>query len=133
MNAPRCLFGSASFGEIVILAGGCDSRGNLLRAVELYNSETGTCKILPSMKKRCKMCSEVRKYDKQNKAQVTMNGWDLAFRACGDRLIVIGEPRAIGVGYFEVNSWVQVKDPLSGTCFDESDRCFVYNCPVVGC
>ncbi|KAG5629536.1 hypothetical protein H5410_001253 [Solanum commersonii] len=41
---------------------------------------------------------EVRKYDKQNKAQVTMNGWDLAFRACGDRLIVIGEPRAIGVG-----------------------------------
>ncbi|KAH0724757.1 hypothetical protein KY284_000622 [Solanum tuberosum] len=47
------------FGEIVILAGGCDSRGNLLRAVELYNSETGTCKILPSMKKRCKMCSEI--------------------------------------------------------------------------
>ncbi|KAK4736928.1 hypothetical protein R3W88_000625 [Solanum pinnatisectum] len=35
-----------------------------------------------------------------------MNGWDLAFRAYGDRLIVIGEPRAIGVGYFEVNSWV---------------------------
>ena len=25
MNAPRCLFGSASLGEIAILAGGCDS------------------------------------------------------------------------------------------------------------
>ncbi|KAG5608163.1 hypothetical protein H5410_019444 [Solanum commersonii] len=25
MNEPRCLFGSASFGEIDILAGGCDS------------------------------------------------------------------------------------------------------------
>ncbi|KAH0729398.1 hypothetical protein KY290_000531 [Solanum tuberosum] len=54
---------------------------------------------------------EVRKYDKQNKAQVTMNGWDFAFRACGDRLIVIGEPSAIGVGHFEVNSWVPSEGP----------------------
>ncbi|WMV22717.1 hypothetical protein MTR67_016102 [Solanum verrucosum] len=43
---------------------------------------------------------EARKYDKQNKAQATigrlleraasMNDWGLSFRACGDRLIVIG-------------------------------------------
>ncbi|KAG5629535.1 hypothetical protein H5410_001252 [Solanum commersonii] len=80
MNAPRCLFGSASFGEIAILAGGYDSRGHILGSVELYNSETGTCKILPSMKKRCKMCSEVvmtcgKEYDLEQE-----NG--LNFRTC---------------------------------------------------
>ncbi|WMV22724.1 hypothetical protein MTR67_016109 [Solanum verrucosum] len=59
---------------------------------------------------------EVRKYGKQIKAQATirrlperaasMNDWGLAFRACGDRLIVIGEPIAMGVGPSDVNSWV---------------------------
>ncbi|KAG5608159.1 hypothetical protein H5410_019440 [Solanum commersonii] len=39
MNAPRCLFGSTSVGEIYILAG-----------------ETGTWKTLPSMNKWRKMC-----------------------------------------------------------------------------
>jgi len=37
MNAPRCLFGFASLGEIVILVAGCDSRGNILNSAELYN------------------------------------------------------------------------------------------------
>ncbi|THU64263.1 hypothetical protein C4D60_Mb01t24630 [Musa balbisiana] len=47
---------------------------------------------------------EVRKYIKENNTWVTlgqlpersvsMNGWGLAFRACGARLIVIGGPRA---------------------------------------
>ncbi|KAK1393313.1 F-box/kelch-repeat protein skip11-like [Heracleum sosnowskyi] len=31
MNFPRCLFGSASLGEIAILAGGCDLSGNTHR------------------------------------------------------------------------------------------------------
>ncbi|KAH0681690.1 hypothetical protein KY289_019442 [Solanum tuberosum] len=60
---------------------------------------------------------EVRKYDKQIKAWATirrlperaasMDDWGLAFRACGDRLILIGEPIAMGrVGTSEVNSSV---------------------------
>ncbi|KAH0692072.1 hypothetical protein KY285_019169 [Solanum tuberosum] len=52
MNAPRCLFGSASFGEISILAHG----GKILSSAELYNLEIGTWKTLPSMNKRRKMC-----------------------------------------------------------------------------
>ncbi|KAK2360916.1 F-box/kelch-repeat protein [Trifolium repens] len=42
MNTPRCLFGSASLGEITILVGGCDQFCNILSSSELYNSDTGT-------------------------------------------------------------------------------------------
>lgn len=59
MNAPRCLFGSASLGEIAILAGGCDSQGNILNSAEMYNSETQTFVTLPNMHKERKMCSAV--------------------------------------------------------------------------
>ncbi|XP_016513438.1 F-box/kelch-repeat protein SKIP11 [Nicotiana tabacum] len=223
MNAPRCLFGSASLGEIAILTGGCDSQGNILSSAELYNSETGRWKTLPSMNKPRKMCSavfmdrkfyviggiggtesklltcgeeydletgkwteipsmspvragearddnmpatseapplvavvnnelyaadyadmEVRKYDKQNKAWVTigrlperagsMNGWGLAFRACGDRLIVIGGPRAMGEGIIEVNSWVPSEGPPQWNLLGRKrSGSFVYNCAVMGC
>ena len=64
---------------------------------------------------------EVRKYEKNNRVWVTVgrlperaasrNGWGLAFRASGDRLIVIGGPRAMGRGFIEVNSWVPSEGP----------------------
>lgn len=200
MNFPRCLFGSASLGEIAILAGGCDSSGNILNSAELYNSENQTWTTLPSMNKPRKMCSgvfmdkkfyviggiggsdskvltcgeeydletrkwteipnmsparcaaagendkpvaseapplvavvnnelyaadyadmEVRKYDKNSRSwytvgrlpeqAVSMNGWGLAFRACGDRLIVISGARTLGAGYIELNSWVPSGGP----------------------
>ncbi|KAL3824146.1 hypothetical protein ACJIZ3_020175 [Penstemon smallii] len=223
MNAPRCLFGSASLGEIAILAGGCDSNGNILDSAELYNSETGTWTTLPSMKKPRKMCSgvfmegkfyviggiggtdsqlltcgeeynletgiwteipnmspvrtgeargvdtpatseappliavvnnelyaadhadmEVRKYDKNNKSWITigrlperadsMYGWGLAFRACGDRLIVIGGPRNSGEGFIEVNSWVPREGPPQWDLLGRKrSSSFVYNCAVMGC
>lgn len=56
---PRCLFGSASVGEMVILAGGCDLSGNTLSVAELYNSELGTWEALTNMNKTRKMCSAV--------------------------------------------------------------------------
>ncbi|KAM3304166.1 hypothetical protein P3S67_015198 [Capsicum chacoense] len=37
MNAPRCLFGKASLGEIAIFSCGCDSQGKILSSAELYN------------------------------------------------------------------------------------------------
>ncbi|KAL0447062.1 UNVERIFIED_CONTAM: F-box/kelch-repeat protein SKIP11 [Sesamum latifolium] len=223
MNSPRCLFGSASLREIAILAGGCDSHGNILSSAELYNSEEGTWTTLPSMKKPRKMCSgvfmdgnfyviggiggadgelltcgeeynletqtwteipnmspvrtgaardneppaaseappliavvnnqlyaadyadmEVRKYDKDNRVWVTvgrlperadsMYGWGLAFRGCGDRLIVIGGPRNAGEGFIEVNSWVPSEGPPQWDLLGRKrSGSFVYNCAVMGC
>lgn len=222
MNAPRCLFGSASLCEIAILAGGCDSEGRILDSAELYNSEAQTWELLPSMKKPRKMCSgvfmdgkfyviggiggrdsklltcgeeynlqtrtwteipnmspgrssrgsdmpatteapplvavvnnelyaadyadmEVKKYDKERKLwntigrlperAVSMNGWGLAFRACGNRLIVIGGPRTHGEGFIELNSWVPSEGPPQWRLLDRKQRSgnFVYNCAVMGC
>ncbi|CAA2971754.1 F-box kelch-repeat SKIP11-like [Olea europaea subsp. europaea] len=223
MNAARCLFGSASLGEIAILAGGCDSNGNILSSAELYNSDEGTWKTLQSMNKPRKMCSavfmdgnfyviggiggtdsvlltcgeeynletetwneipnmspmqtgearendmpatsiappliavvnnelyaagyadmEVRKYNKNSRAWVTvgrlpervnsMNGWGLEFRACGDRLIVIGGPRTVGEGFVEVNSWVPSEGPPQWDLLGRKrSGSFVYNSTVMGC
>ncbi|XP_022151231.1 F-box/kelch-repeat protein SKIP11 [Momordica charantia] len=223
MNDPRCLFGSASQGEIAILAGGCDSNGNILNSAELYNSETKTWVTLPNMTKPRKLCSgvfmdkkfyviggvggseskvltcgeeydletrkwteipnmspgrnaaardgdmpaaaeappllavvnnelyaadhtdmEVRKYDKRRREwstvgrlperAVSTNGWGLAFRACGDRLIVIGGPRAMGEGYIELNSWVPSEGPPRWDLLARKPSAnFVYNCAVMGC
>ncbi|KAL1828803.1 F-box/kelch-repeat protein At1g26930 [Daucus carota subsp. sativus] len=223
MNFPRCLFGSASVGEIAILAGGCDLSGNALSVAELYNSELGTWEALPNMNKTRKMCSavfmdgkfyviggiggsdsklltcgeeydlqtriwteipnmspartrpdgeigmpvtadapplvavvdnelyaanyaemEVRKYDKNRRIWETvgrlperadsMNGWGLAFRACGDRLIVIGGPRAAGEGFIEINAWAPKDGPPQWNLLGRK-QCgsFVYNCAVMGC
>ncbi|KAK7250441.1 hypothetical protein RIF29_32884 [Crotalaria pallida] len=225
MNAPRCLFGSASLGEIAILAGGCDSDGRILDSAELYNSENQTWEMLPSMNKPRKMCSgifmdgkfyviggiggrsdskvltcgeeynlqtrtwteipnmspgrsstrggsempataeapplvavvdnelyaadyadmEVKKYDKERKLWITigrlperavsMNGWGLAFRACGKRLIVIGGPRTHGEGFIELNSWVPGEQgpPQWHLLARKRSGNFVYNCAVMGC
>lgn len=223
MNEPRCLFGSASLGEIAILAGGCDSHGNVLSSAELYNSETGKWKTLPSMKKSRKMCSgifmdgkfyviggidrdsklltcgeeydlemgtwteipnmspvcagaardnepppsseappliavvnnelyaagyadmDVRRYNKETRVWVTIGrlperadstyGWGLAFRACGDHLIVIGGPRNSGEGFIEVNAWVPSEGgpPRWDLLGRKRSGSFVYNCAVMGC
>ncbi|XP_057448265.1 F-box/kelch-repeat protein At1g26930-like [Lotus japonicus] len=221
MNFPRCLFGSASLGEIAILAGGCDSEGHILDSAELYNSESQTWETLPNMIKPRKMCSgvfmdgkfyviggiggsdsklltcgeeynlqtrtwteipnmspgrstrgsempataeapplvavvndelyaadyadmEVKKYNKDRKVWLTigrlperavsMNGWGLAFRACGDRLIVIGGPRTHGEGFIELNSWVPSEGPPQWRLLARKrSGNFVYNCAVMGC
>ncbi|GMI99903.1 hypothetical protein like AT2G02870 [Hibiscus trionum] len=225
MNAPRCLFGSASLGERAVLAGGCDSHGNILSSAEMYNSETQKWETLPSMNKPRKMCSgvfmdrkfyviggvsgvgkdtrvltsgeeydletkrwteipnmspgrsgaageaemsaaagapplvavvndelyaadyadmEVKKYDKERNSwstigrlperAVSMNGWGLAFRACGDRLIVIGGRRTSGEGFIELNSWVPSEGPPEWNLLARKQSGgFVYNCAVMGC
>ncbi|XP_074302665.1 F-box/kelch-repeat protein SKIP11-like [Silene latifolia] len=223
MNSSRCLFGSASLGEIAIFAGGCDSQGNILSSAELYDSEKQTWVTLPSMNKPRKMCSgvfmdgkfyviggiggssgralscgeefdpktrtwkeiphmspgnhgsspgngmpspaeapplvavvnnelyaadyagmEVKKYSKEVRVWITvgrlperagsMNGWGLAFRACGERVIVIGGPRGQGEGIIEVNSWVPSEGPPEWRLLGRK-QCgsFVYNCAVMGC
>ncbi|KAK3443045.1 F-box/kelch-repeat protein SKIP11 [Eucalyptus grandis] len=226
MNAPRCLFGSASLGEIAILAGGCDSQGNIFNSAEMYNSETQRWLPLSNMHTPRKMCSgvfmddkfyviggigrsetgqprvltcgeeydlrtqtwtvipnmspvrggaareaevpaaaeapplvavvnnelyaadyadmEVRKYDKERRVWYTvgrlperadsMNGWGIAFRACGDSLIVIGGPRTPGEVFIEINSWVPSEGPPRWNMLArKSSSNFVYNCAVMGC
>ncbi|XP_051146193.1 F-box/kelch-repeat protein SKIP11-like [Andrographis paniculata] len=226
MNHPRCLFGSASLGEIAILAGGCDAYGNVLTSAEMYNSETGSWTMLPNMNKPRKMCSGifmdgkfyviggiggsdskelltcgeeydlttgiwtvipnmspvfiratreneappptseappllavvgnelyaadyadmvVRKYVKTSRDWITvgglperadsMLGWGLAFRGCGDRLVVIGGPRSAGVGFIEVNGWVPTNDgpPQWELLGSKRSASFVYNCAIMGC
>ncbi|KAL7148992.1 hypothetical protein ABFS83_05G010600 [Erythranthe nasuta] len=87
---------------------------------------------------------EVRRYDKENRVWVTVGrlperadstyGWGLAFRACGDRLIVIGGPRNSGEGFIEVNSWVPREGPPQWDLLGRKrSGSFVYNCAVMGC
>lgn len=89
--------------------------------------------------------NEVRKYDKRNNAWITLgklpprsasvNGWGLAFRACGERLIVIGGPRASGGGMIELNSWVPNEGgpPEWEMVASRHSGNFVFNCAVMGC
>ncbi|KAL3528356.1 hypothetical protein ACH5RR_007678 [Cinchona calisaya] len=235
-NTPRCLFGSASLGEIAIVAGGCDSRGNILSSAELYNSEIGTWCILPNMHKPRKLCSgvfmdgkfyviggigignpsanggerrlgignskvltsgevydmktrtwveipdmfpirngeagdasvamgkappliavvknelyaayydenEVLKYEKKSNVWITigklpeqttsMNGWGMAFRACGNQLIVISGPKALNGGFININAWKPDEGSLQWTFLGRKHSGnFVYNCAVMGC
>ncbi|XP_073003896.1 F-box/kelch-repeat protein At1g74510-like [Typha latifolia] len=87
---------------------------------------------------------EVKKYDKQNKSWVTlgrlperpdsMNGWGIAFRACGERLVVIGGPRVYGGGMIELNSWIPKEGPIEWNMIaSKHSGSFVYNCAVMGC
>ncbi|XP_042379313.1 F-box/kelch-repeat protein SKIP11-like isoform X2 [Zingiber officinale] len=182
MNYPRCLFGSASFGERAIVAGGIDARGvfmdnkfyviggmssptELLTCGEEYDMEKCSWRIIPNMSQGLNGPSgapplvsvvnnelyaadyaekEVRKYDKENITWITLgklperpdsvNGWGLAFRACGERLIVIGGPRMLGGGTIELNSWTPRDGPPVWNMI-ASKHCgnFVYNCAVMGC
>ncbi|CAN6318547.1 unnamed protein product [Urochloa humidicola] len=87
---------------------------------------------------------DVKKYDKKNNKWITlgklpersvsMNGWGLAFRACGERLIVIGGPRTCVGGMIELNSWVPDDEPpVWSLIARRPSGNFVYNCAVMGC
>ncbi|KAJ0988334.1 hypothetical protein J5N97_006690 [Dioscorea zingiberensis] len=87
---------------------------------------------------------EIRKYDKKNNSWITlgrlperpasMNGWGLAFRACGERLIVIGGPRVLGGGMIELHSWIPKDGPPEWNMIaSKHSGSFVYNCAVMGC
>ncbi|XP_004508258.2 F-box/kelch-repeat protein SKIP11-like [Cicer arietinum] len=218
MNISRCLFGSASIGEIAILAGGCDLQGNIFKHAELYNSDTNQWEILPDMNTARKMCSgvfmdekfyvlggigadkttkltsgeefdlktrkwheipnmcppqnetatyseappliavvnnvlyvadhaqqEIKRYVKDNNSWVTigklperafsMNGWGIAFRACGNQLFVIGGSSFDGRRVLEVNAWAPNNEdaPQWNLLARRQLRSFVYNCTVMGC
>lgn len=83
----------------------------------------------------------VKKYDKRSNSWIrlgrlpersgSVNGWGLAFRACGERLLVIGGSR----GAIELNSWIpkEEKEPVWELIGSKRSGSFVYNCAVMGC
>lgn len=214
LNLPRCLFGSGSYGEIAIVAGGSDKHGNVLKCAELYNSEFGTWVTLPDMNLPRKLCSgffmdgkfyviggmishidsltcgeeynletrtwkriinmyprgnratqspplvavvnnqlyaadqstnEVKKYDKVNNVWNVVkqlpvradsyNGWGLAFKSCGDRLLVIGGHRGPQGEVIVLHSWCPEDGNSEWNVLSIKERAgtFVYNCAVMGC
>uniref|UniRef100_A0A0A9DFK1 Uncharacterized protein n=1 Tax=Arundo donax TaxID=35708 RepID=A0A0A9DFK1_ARUDO len=87
---------------------------------------------------------DLKKYDKKKNKWITlgklpersvsMNGWGLAFRACGERLIVIGGPRTSFGGTIELYSWdPDDKPPVWNLIARRQVGNFVYNCAVMGC
>ncbi|KAG6490562.1 F-box/kelch-repeat protein SKIP11-like [Zingiber officinale] len=86
----------------------------------------------------------VRKYDKESNSWSTLgqlpersasvNGWGLAFRACGEKLIVIGGPREYHTGIIEINSWIpNEREPEWKLMVRKESGNFVYNCAVMSC
>lgn len=63
---------------------------------------------------------------------VSMNGWGLAFRACGDRLIVIVGQQGTHPGAVELNSCIPTGGPLQWKpiATNHSGK-FVYNCAIM--
>ncbi|KAJ4981960.1 hypothetical protein NE237_032797 [Protea cynaroides] len=191
MNHPCCLFGSSSYGEIVIVAGVNDKSGHLLKSTELYHSKLGAWKSLPVMNLPHIMCSgffmdgkyyviggisglaerwrrsppliavvnnqryaadlttnEVNKYDKSNNTwnfvkrlpvrDDSNNKWGLAFKACGDKLLVVGGHRRTDGEVIVLHSWRPEDGNGEGPEWDvlsirERAGGFVYNCAVMGC
>lgn len=87
---------------------------------------------------------EVKRYVKESNSWITigrlpqrassMNGWGLAFRACGDQLIVIGGPFRYEGSMIEVNAWVPDEgEPQWNLLARRRSGNFVYNCAVMGC
>ncbi|WOK93266.1 hypothetical protein Cni_G01961 [Canna indica] len=90
--------------------------------------------------------NELRKYIKGDNRWVTLgqlperstslNGWGLAFRACGERLVVIGGPRVDRphIGGIQLNYWIPNERPPEWNLLAwKQSGSFVYNCAVMGC
>ncbi|GAU13354.1 hypothetical protein TSUD_192660 [Trifolium subterraneum] len=86
----------------------------------------------------------VKKYVKDINSWVTigslpdrvtsLNGWGMAFRSCGDKLVVIGGPSLHGGMATEVNAWVVDEGaPQWNLLAIIQSGSFVYNCAVMGC
>ncbi|XP_020227778.1 F-box/kelch-repeat protein SKIP11 [Cajanus cajan] len=87
---------------------------------------------------------ELRRYVKESNRWVTLgrlprgptstNGWGLAFRACGDQLVIIGGPSSLDVTQIEIYSWIPDEyAPQWNLLAIKESRGFVYNCAVMGC
>ncbi|XP_074564146.1 F-box/kelch-repeat protein At5g60570-like isoform X1 [Curcuma longa] len=92
--------------------------------------------------------NEVKKYDKANNTWNVVkrlpvradysNGWGLAFKACGDKLLVIGGHRGPQGEVIILHYWRPEDGNAGGAEWDvlsirERAGAFVYNCAIMGC
>ncbi|XP_010941565.1 F-box/kelch-repeat protein At5g60570 [Elaeis guineensis] len=92
--------------------------------------------------------NEVKKYDKENNTwnivrplpvrADSSNGWGLAFKACGDKLLVIGGHRGPQGEVIVLHAWCPEDDNTGEAEWDilsvrERAGAFVYNCAIMGC
>lgn len=91
----------------------------------------------------------VKKYDKEKNTWHVLgrlpvradssNGWGLAFKACGEELLVVGGQRGPEGEAIVLNSWCPKSGIKDGTLdwkvlgVKENIGVFVYNCAVMGC
>lgn len=91
----------------------------------------------------------VKKYDKKNNSWEVLgrlpvradssNGWGLAFKACGEELLVVGGNRGPEGEAIILSSWAPKSGCKDGTLdwkvigLKEHSGVFVYNCAVMGC
>ncbi|URE39042.1 F-box kelch-repeat protein [Musa troglodytarum] len=92
--------------------------------------------------------NEVKKYDKENNTWNVVrplpvradssNGWGLAFKACGDKLLVVGGHRGPQGEVIVLHYWRPEEGNMGGADWDilsirERAGAFVYNCAIMGC
>ncbi|THU62729.1 hypothetical protein C4D60_Mb01t08190 [Musa balbisiana] len=92
--------------------------------------------------------NEVKKYDKANNTWNVVrtlpvradssNGWGLAFKPCGDKLLVIGGHRGPQGEVIVLHYWCPEDGNVGGADWDvlsikERAGAFVYNCAIMGC
>ncbi|KAL9688508.1 hypothetical protein QQ045_032930 [Rhodiola kirilowii] len=95
------------------------------------------------------MTNMVKRYNKQDNTWTVLgrlpvkanssNGWGLAFKACGDKLIVVGGQRGPEGEAVVLNSWHPDSGVINGALdwkvlgVKEHVGVFVFNCAVMGC
>nr|XP_043639761.1 F-box/kelch-repeat protein SKIP11-like [Erigeron canadensis] len=85
---------------------------------------------------------EVKKYDKKRnlwwsigslpERASNIDGWGIAFRGCGKRVVIVGGPRTHTDTHVDIYSWVPSEGPPEWTIVGrkKSDS-FVYNCAIM--
>ncbi|KAJ0959102.1 putative kelch-type beta propeller [Helianthus annuus] len=87
---------------------------------------------------------ELKIYSKKNKEWVAIgrlpeiahsrDGWGIAFRGCGNRVVIICGPRDTQNRYIEIYSWVPSEGPPQWMRIGwKSSNNFVFNCAIMGC
>ncbi|CAN0901633.1 F-box/kelch-repeat protein At1g26930 [Linum grandiflorum] len=102
---------------------------------EMYTAVVGSMEVLKYVKEKNVWVSVGMMPEKVRKSS---HGWGVAFRGCGDRLLVVGGPPT--ESELEVNSWVPPGDgeeqhgPIQWDVIGKKKmRTFVYNCAIMAC
>nr|CAB3490413.1 unnamed protein product [Digitaria exilis] len=85
----------------------------------------------------------VKRYDKENNRWITlgkwpvnvssMNGWGIGFKACGDKLIIIGGRKTYHDDMVELHSWVPDGRPLIWKLISRRRMAYFVNATVMSC